>query len=558
MAAKQPASTIFRGSFDDSWIDTRLISPMRLVLAAAALLIIYIDPSQPDRLVRLTYSLLIGYTAYSALVLVFAWTTPRYLPLGVLHWVDLVWYVALIAASSGTNSIFFLFFFFAILVASFRCGFVSGVSTTAVSTVLFVAVGYLTAPPAPDFQLNRFLLRAVTLVVLGYMIAHWGSSEIELKRRLRLLKDVTNLSNPRFGIDRTVVLGLERLREFYDAHACVLIYSSNSRDTYKLLRVEHGKTEPAPPVEVPEELAQLLLQPGATVAVLRAKQSSSSLLYDISDGSQSREILSSLNSVAKTLGARQFASLPVSPRHEVIGRLYVIDSARRRLNGSDIEFIRQLIDQVSPLLDNIRLLDQLASDAADQERKKLARDIHDSVIQPYVGLQLGLAAVRQRLLAENSATLGTVTELCEVTNNEVRSLRNYLDQMKAAEVPDGVLLPAVRRFAANYTTVTGISVQIKGDQNLHLNDRLAAEVFQMISEALSNIRRHTSAQQASVDIACDNTDLILKVANENIGRLPKVSFRPKSIAERVAALGGHTAIYIDDANRTVVAIQIPL
>jgi signal transduction histidine kinase len=109
-------------------------------------------------------------------------------------------------------------------------------------------------------------------------------------------------------------------------------------------------------------------------------------------------------------------------------------------------------------------------------------------------------------LAENSATLGTVTELCEVTNNEVRSLRNYLDQLKAAEVQDGVLLPAVRRFAANYTTLTGIRVQIKGDQNLHLNDRLAAEVFQMISEALSNIRRTHRPQQATVDIACDSTD----------------------------------------------------
>jgi signal transduction histidine kinase len=382
MSAKQDASTIVQESFNDSWIDTRLISPMRFVLAAAALLIIYIDPSQPDRLVGLTYSLLIGYTAYSALVLIFAWATPRYLPVGVLHWVDLIWYVALIAASSGTNSIFFLFFFFAILVASFRFGFVSGVRTTAVSTVLFVAVGYLTAPPAPDFQLNRFLLRAVTLVVLGYMIAHWGSSEIELKRRLRLLKDVTNLSNPRFGIDRTVVLGLQRLREFYDAQACVLVYESNSPNTFKLLRVERGKSEPSLPTLVPEEIGGLLLQPAKNLAVLRAKQSSSSLVFNISDGSQSRANLSSLNSVAKTLDARQFASLPVSHRHEVIGRLYIIDSKRRRLNGSDIEFIRQLIDQVSPLLDNIRLLDQLASDAADQERKKLARDIHDSVIQP--------------------------------------------------------------------------------------------------------------------------------------------------------------------------------
>jgi signal transduction histidine kinase len=558
MAAPQNALKTPERSFDDSWIDTRLISPMRLVLSATALLIIYIDPSQPDRLVRLTYSLLIGYTVCSAIIFLLAWTAPKYLPWGVLHWVDLAWYVALIAASSGTNSIFFLFFFFAILVASFRWGFVSGARTTAVSAVLFATVGYFTAPSAPDFQLNRFLLRAVTLVVLGYMIAYWGSSEIELKRRLKLLKDVTNLSNPRFGIDRTVILGLERLREFYDAKACVLIYASNPPKIYKLLRVERQKMEPSQPAQVSQEVGDLLLQPATNMAVLRAKQSSSSLLYDLITGTPSREDSSSLNSIAQTLGARQFTSLPVSHRGEFIGRLYLIDSARRRLNGSDVEFIRQLIDQVSPLLENIRLLDQLASDAAEQERKKLARDIHDSVIQPYVGLQLGLAAVRQRLLSENSATLGTVTELCEVTNNEVRSLRNYLDQLKAAEIKNGVLLPAVRRFAANYTAVTGITVQIKGDQALYLNDRLAAEVFQMISEALSNIRRHTSAQQASVDIACDSKDLILKVSNENGDRSQKASFRPKSIAERVAALGGHTAVYADDSNRTVVAIQIPL
>jgi hypothetical protein len=174
---------------------------MRLVLAAAALLIIYVDPSQPDRLEGLTYSLLIGYTVYSGLILLLALAAPRKLPAAALHWLDLIWYVALISVSSGTNSIFFLFFFFAILVASFRFGFVSGLMTTAAAAVLFVTVGYLTAPGEPDFELNRFLLRAVTLGVLGYMIAHWGASELELKRRLRLLKDVTNLANPRFGIE---------------------------------------------------------------------------------------------------------------------------------------------------------------------------------------------------------------------------------------------------------------------------------------------------------------------------------------------------------------------
>src|SRR5574341_192104 len=130
----------------DWWIDARMISPMRLVLAATALLIIYIDPSQPDRLVELTYSLLFAYTVYSALILAVSLVAPRLLPLNFLHWLDLVWYVALISASSGTSSIFFIFFFFPVLVASFRWGFAAGLLTTVISAVLFVTIGYLTAP----------------------------------------------------------------------------------------------------------------------------------------------------------------------------------------------------------------------------------------------------------------------------------------------------------------------------------------------------------------------------------------------------------------------------
>jgi len=528
---------------------------MRFFLAAAALLIIYIDPSQPDRLVQLTYSLLIGYTVYSAIVLVVALKSPHRLPMAVLHWLDLVWYVALIAASSGTNSIFFLFLFFAILVASFRCGFASGLSTTAAAAVLFVTVGYFTAPAAPNFELNRFLLRAVMLVVLGYMIAYWGASEIELKRRLKLLKDVTNLSNPRFGIERTIVLGLERLREFYNARETILVYSLHSSENYQLLRVNRGNSDAVRPAEITAELAQTLIQPAANLAVVRASKSAA-LLIDTNSDKTWRENSPNLITIANTIGAGHFTSIPVSHHGAFVGRLYIVDAARRRLNQSDVEFMLQLIEHVNPLLDNIALLDRLASEAADQERKKLARDIHDSVIQPYVGLQLGLAAVRQKLLAENSGALGTVTELCEVANNEVRGLRNYLNEMKIDEVQKGILLPAVRRFVTNYTAATGIEVHVDGGANLQLNDRLAAEVFQMIVEALSNVRRHTSAQQARVHIDCDHRDLILKISNQTTNGLK--TFRPKSIAERASALGGHSAVYVDDSNHTVVAIQIPL
>ena len=544
-------------SFADWLTGTRMITPIRLVLAAAALLIIYIDPSQPDRLVGLTYSLLIGYTVFSAIILLLSIVAPRFLPMVVLPWLDMIWYVALISASSGTSSIFFLFFFFPILVSSFCWGFASGLRVTVVSAILFVIVGYFTAPEL-HFELNRFLLRSVTLLFLGYMIARWGGSEIEMKRRLKLLKDVTNLANPRFGIDRTICLGLNRLRSFYDAQACILIYRFDAEPGYQLMRVDGGRAESGVPSQVTDELAELLLSPMPNIAVMRATQGSAPLLYEIGSSKIWRDTSQNLGSVLNSLGAKHFTSVPVSYRGNFIGRLYVVDGARRRISQSDVEFLLHLIEHLSPLLDNIRLLDRLASEAAEQERKKLARDIHDSVIQPYIGLQLGLAAVRQKLLANDASALKDVNELCEVANDEVRGLRNYLGELKAAEARQGVLFPAVRRFAANYSAATGVSVQILGEEQLQLNDRLAAEAFQMIAEALSNIRRHTSAQNAEVKITCDQRDLILNISNEITDGIDATSFRPKSISERAGALGGRAEVYADNANRTVVAIRIPL
>src|SRR6185503_7530186 len=107
-------------------VDVRMVAAIRLVLASFALLVVYIDPFQPDRQVRLTYTLLVSYTVYCALLCVFTFLAPRFVPLGILHWLDLIWYTGLIAVSSGTNSIFFFFFIFAILVASFCWGSSTG------------------------------------------------------------------------------------------------------------------------------------------------------------------------------------------------------------------------------------------------------------------------------------------------------------------------------------------------------------------------------------------------------------------------------------------------
>ena len=98
-------------SVSERWIDLRMIAAMRVLLALSALLVIYIDPLEPDRLVVPTYVALGGYAVYSVLLFFLSARLSRMFPFHVLHWIDVSWYLLLISLSSGTNSIFFFFFF---------------------------------------------------------------------------------------------------------------------------------------------------------------------------------------------------------------------------------------------------------------------------------------------------------------------------------------------------------------------------------------------------------------------------------------------------------------
>ena len=90
-----------------SAVHDRMIAAMRLILAVAALVIISIDPSEPNSAV--TYMALTLYVAYSATLLVCAWRGVLLALTAMAHWIDVGWYVMLVGLSSGTNSVFFFF-----------------------------------------------------------------------------------------------------------------------------------------------------------------------------------------------------------------------------------------------------------------------------------------------------------------------------------------------------------------------------------------------------------------------------------------------------------------
>lgn len=391
--------------------DVRMMSLMRLTLAGSALLIIWFDPSQPEPFLPAIDVALLLYTLYSLVIYLASVRGTRLAPIRFLHWFDLAWYVLLMSLSGGLNSPFFFFLFFAILTASFGRGFPWGVRVTLISALLFSFVAYLT-PRHAGFEVNRFLLRYVCLLGIGYMLAHWGGTEIRLRNRLRLLKEVSLLSNPRFGVDQTIHSIIESLRGFYNADTCLLVFSktSNSGGPHYLHRADRAAKKDQKPTEMTQETAWMLLLASPTqAAIYRKRARDKTTLYDVKTGRLTEAILES-SALFNAFEGRSCLTVPVYNRNQMLGRLYIVDT-KSSFDYAEIDFVLQVIKQVIPVLENIRLVDRLASEAAEQERRKIGQDIHDSVIQPYIGLQFGLAAVKQKLTSGNPDVMNEIRRI---------------------------------------------------------------------------------------------------------------------------------------------------
>ncbi|MEJ7712240.1 MAG: hypothetical protein WKF84_20860 [Pyrinomonadaceae bacterium] len=148
--------------------------------------------------------------------------------------------------------------------------------------------------------------------------------------------------------------------------------------------------------------------------------------------------------------------------------------------------------------------------------------------------------------------------MLQLTENELVSLRGLVQSLKEGGSDNRGLCSAVERFVHRFNEETGINVQVTADSDLIVSDRLAAEVFQLVAEALSNIRRHTQATEAFISMICRNHHFILQVWNKRGEGVLATNFRPRSICERSESLGGQCRVLQSKDGSTHLHISIPL
>jgi signal transduction histidine kinase len=235
-------------------------------------------------------------------------------------------------------------------------------------------------------------------------------------------------------------------------------------------------------------------------------------------------------------------------------------SKQRCFTSVDLLNVAPLVEQVRTVLESVYFGERLAIDLARHERRQISRDLHDSAIQPFIGLKLGLEAMRRRV-AEEDHLVKDLDDLIAIAGAGIEELREYVGALRAASSANRIaddLASAVRCQAQKFSALYGIQATVIASGEPSISGPMQHEVIQIIREGLSNIRRHTEANRAAIHIRQRDGRLLLEIRNDNGGRTRSWhGFLPRSISERAKELGGRVRVSRRKSH-TVVAVELPI
>jgi signal transduction histidine kinase len=227
-----------------------------------------------------------------------------------------------------------------------------------------------------------------------------------------------------------------------------------------------------------------------------------------------------------------FLGVPIVSRDGVIGAFYLTEKiGAHDFDDDDQRLIEVLAAHAAIAIENARLYERSRELSVVEERNRLARDLHDAVVQRLFGVVLTAEAAATVLDRDPAAARAQVAKVQELAREAIDELRAVVFELRPPELEREGLVPALRKHVEVLRRVHAQELQFRVSGDHRARPALDAEVFRIAQEALNNALAHGHAEHIDVSVEARNGRLRVVVADDGVG------FNPESAALRSRRLG---------------------
>jgi signal transduction histidine kinase len=255
--------------------------------------------------------------------------------------------------------------------------------------------------------------------------------------------------------------------------------------------------------------------------------------------------------------------LPLAVQDRTFGTLTVANGRGGvRFTSEDLAFAQVFAAQAAVALDHARLREDLRRLAVLEDRERIAKELHDGVVQSLFAVGMSLQATEA--VAEQSGTVRLrLTAAVEDIDRVIRDLRNYIFGLRPGGAADRGLEQALQDLVDEFRRGSDIAVRLEVDPEVaSLLAPSAHDVGQVAREALANAVRHSGAQTLSVVLVREGDTAVLEVEDDGVGfrreAAKGVGQGLDNLEARAEALKGALDVETAPQKGTTVRLRIPL
>jgi PAS domain S-box-containing protein len=240
------------------------------------------------------------------------------------------------------------------------------------------------------------------------------------------------------------------------------------------------------------------------------------------------------------------------------GRLITVDLTQTLLAENDTETLRS-----SLIMRDITSRRERAT-IVEEERARIARDLHDSVAQILYLLALKADVAAGQIAQNPDQVKAELTEIGQRSRQVIREIRRTIFALRPLDWSSDGFLPSLRRFVKDFAEQLNWRVSFSLEDDVSVPDRLQPTVFRLVQESLNNVAKHAEAEQVWVELRhLDEVPCLnLSIRDNGLGFDPTTisgsGLGLKQMQKRIEAVGGTFNLYSQMGVGTTVSAQIPL